>query len=133
MAKENGIGMTITIDDSGGTGRDISNDILDANWNMPRAQQDITGLDKSAMERLALLADFRAALRGVFNDAANKSHAVLKNLNTGVLRTVVIAISGQTLTNECLGDDYALNRGADGSFVWNTNFMLADGTLPAWS
>lgn len=133
MAKENGIGLQITVDDSGGTGRDISNDILDANWNTPVAMQEVTGLDKSAMERISLLADFRIALRGVFNDASNRAHAVLKNINTGVARTVAIAVSSQTLSNECLGDDYALTRGAGGEFTWATNFMLSDGTLPAWS
>jgi hypothetical protein len=43
--------------------------------------QDITGLDKSANERLLLLADFSISLAGVFNDASNMSHDVFKTVS----------------------------------------------------
>ena len=62
MAKESGLGMTVAIDDSGTTARTISNDITSIDWATPREEQDITGLDKSARERLLLLTDFTVSI-----------------------------------------------------------------------
>ena len=96
MAKESGLGMTIAVDDSGGSARTISNDITNCDFATPRAVQDITGLDKSANERLLLLADFSVTLNGVFNDASNMSHDVFKTVpSSSVARTTTITISAR--------------------------------------
>ena len=132
MAKESGLGWTtFSIDDSSGTLRAIVNDITDASWAMPRAIQDVTGLDKSAMERIHLLADFSVDMSGVFNDAANLSHDVFKSLAN--VRTCTIVVSGQTLTNEVLLTDYPLSRSDAGELTWKVPGVLANGTVPAWS
>ena len=86
------------------------------------------------MERLLLLADFSITLNGVFNDAADFSHAVFKTVtSTSVQRTVTLTVSGQTLANECVFSAYDLTRNADGSLVWTAPGSLADGTVPTWS
>jgi hypothetical protein len=135
MAKEPGFPMTVIIDDSSGTPRTISNDVNTLTIATPRGVQDITGVDKSAIERQLLLADMSVTLNGAaFNDAANMSHAVLKTVpSSSVLRTTSIAISGQTLAGELLYTDYALTRGQDGSLTWTSPGVLADGTVPTWS
>lgn len=135
MAKETGLAWsTLSVDDSGGTARDIRNDITNFEFSTPKAVQDTTGIDKSAMERLLLLADFSITLNGVFNDAAAFSHAVFKDVgSTSVARTVAITVSGQTLNNECLLTDYALTRGDDGALTWSVPGVLSDGTVPTWS
>jgi len=134
MAKETGIGFSVTVDDSGGTGRDISNDITNISVRTPRGVQDTTGLDKSGNERLLLLADGEVTLTGVFNDATNMSHAVFKTVpSTSVVRTVALAHSGQTLSMEMLFESYDLSRAADGSLTWTAVGRLADGTSPTWS
>ena len=137
MAKDTGFPMTVSVDDSGGALRDISNDITNISFGTPQNQQDITGLDKSGIERLGLLKDGQVTLNGVFNDDTNKSHDVLKDFDTifagEVGRTVTIAISGQTLSMEMLFTDYALTRGTDGSLVWTASCQLSDGTSPSWS
>lgn len=135
MAKESGIGWTtFSVDDSGGSAKDIRNDITSFEFGTPRAVQDVTGIDKSAMERLLLLADFSVTPNGVFNDAADFSHAVFKTVpSTSVLRTVTLTISGQTLANECLFTDYSLTRGADGSLVWTAPGVLGNGAVPTWA
>lgn len=135
MAKESGIGWsTLSVDDSGGTARDIRNDITNFQFATPRAVQDVTGVDKSAIERLLLLADFSITLNGVFNDAAAFSHAVFKTVpSTSVARTTSLGVSGQTLANECLFTDYNLTRGQDGALTWSAPGVLADGVVPAWS
>jgi hypothetical protein len=136
MAKQNGLGWTtFSVDDSAGTARDIRNDTTNLDWSMPRGVQDITGIDKSAIERLLLLADFSGTANGVFNPTATtSSHAVLKTVSsTSVNRTIAITIASQTLNNECLISDYALTRAQSGEFTWSAPFSLADGTVPTWS
>ena len=133
MAKEAPT-ATVGIDDSVPTLRQIENDITSFEFAIPRATQDVTGVDKTAMERLLLLGDYSFSASGVFNDAANKSHDVGKSVaSASVTRTVTIVTSGQTLTNECLLTDYALARGADGSLTWKIPAVLQDGTAPTWT
>jgi hypothetical protein len=134
MAKESGLGMSVAVDDSAGAAKTISNDITNLEFSTPRAVQDVTGIDKSAMERLLLLADFSVTLNGVFNDAADFSHAVFKTVpSTSVARTVTIAHSGQTLANECLFTDYALSRAQSGELTWSAPGVLSNGTVPTWA
>lgn len=135
MAKESGLGWTtLSVDDSGGTARAIKNDITNFEFATPRGVQDVTGVDKSAMERLLLLADYSITLNGVFNDASNQAHDVFKTVpSTSVGRTVTLAVSGQTLANECLFTDYALTRAADGSLTFSAPGVLSDGSVPTWA
>ena len=134
MAKESGMGFSVAIDDAVPSAQTISNDITNLTISTPRGEQDITGVDKSGHERLLLLADAAFGYNGVFNDEANKSHAVLKTVtSTSVTRTCTNGISGQTLAAECLFADYSLTRAQDGSFIWAATGMNADGAVPAWS
>lgn len=135
MAKESGLGWTtLSVDDAAGIPQDIKNDVPRFSFATPRGVQDVTGVDRSAMERLLLLADFSINLSGVFNDAVGKSHDVLKTVpSTSVARTTSLVISGQTLAAEVLFTDYALTRGQDGSLTWAAPGVLADGTVPTWT
>lgn len=132
MAKESGLGWTtFSVDNSAGVLKALVNDIENATWAMPRAVQDVTGLDKSAIERLHLLADFSCEMEGTFNDATDRAHDVFKSLaNT---RTITIVVSGQTLSNECLLTDYAMTRTDAGELNWKVPAVLQSGTVPAWS
>ena len=135
MAKRNGLGWTtLSVDDSAGTARDLRNPVNDLQFATPRGVQDVTGIDKSAMERLLLLADFSITLNGVFDDGANLSHAVLKTVpSTSVNRTVTLTVAGQTLANECLFTDYSISRSGSGELTWTAPGVLADGATPTWS
>ncbi|WP_244258323.1 hypothetical protein [Streptomyces sp. Tu 2975] len=135
MAKESGIGWTTcSVDDASGSPQVIKNDVTNLQFATPRAVQDVTGIDKSAMERILLLADFSITLNGVYNDAANMSHAVFKTVpSTSVARTVTLTVSGQTLANECLFTDYPLTRADSGELTWAVPGVLSDGTVPTWS
>ena len=135
MAKESGLGWTtLSVDDGAAALQDIKNDVHNFEFATPRGVQDVTGVDKSAIERLLLLADFSITLNGTFNDAANKSHAVLKTVpSTSINRTVSLAISGQTLSNECIFTDYNLTRADTGALTWQAPGVLADGAVPTWS
>jgi len=134
MAKESGLGMTVAVDDSGSSARTISNDITSIDWATPREEQDITGLDKSARERLLLLADFTVSISGVFNDATNMSHAVFSTVpSSSVARTTTLTISGQVLAGELFYTDYALGRSSSGELTWSAPGSLAGGVVPTWA
>ena len=135
MAKESGLGWTTASrDDSGGTLRALVNDVLNVDFATPRNVQDSTGMDKSSMERILLLADYSSTWSGIFNDAANTAHDVHKTVaSADVTRSESLVISGQTLNNEVLLTDYALNRAASGEFTWTGPAVLQDGTDPTWS
>ncbi len=135
MPKETGLGITtLSVDDSADAVKTIKNDITNFSFATPRGVQDVTGVDKSAMERLLLLADASVDLNGVFNDASGQSHDVFKTVpSTSVARTVTLVVSSQTLANEFLFTDYALARAGDGSLTWTAPGVLADGTVPSWS
>ena len=134
MAKESGIGMSIAVDDSGGSARTISNDSTNFDFSTPRNVQVVTGLDKSAEERLQLLADFSITINGVFNDASNQSHAVFSTVpSSSVARTVTITVSGQSLPNETFFNDYAITRAATGELTFSAPGTLTGGTVPTWA
>jgi len=141
LAKQNGLGWTtLQIDDSGGTLRDIRNDVTNFSFATPRGVQDVTGLDKSAMERLLLLADMSINLNFVFNDDNSSAdvHNVFKTVpSTSVAREFNITVSGQILgvtnTPTLLFTDYSLNRAQDGSLTGTAPGVLANGGVPTWS
>lgn len=138
MAKQTGLAWTaLSVDDSGGTVRDIRNDITNFQFATPRAVQDVTGVDKSAIERLLLLADMSITLNGVANFGAVPSatvHGVFATVpSTSVPRTTTLTIGGKTLPAEILYTDYAFTRGQDGALTVSMPGVLADGTVPTWA
>ncbi len=139
MAKESGIAWTTCSVDASDTSVEVlKNDVTSLTISTPRAEQDVTGLDKSAHERLLLLADVSIGLTGVFNPAAANSHAAFGDCSTtSVLRTVTLTVSSQNLATpsapEMFVMDYSLSRGADGSFTWTVPLLLGDGVAAAWA
>jgi hypothetical protein len=135
MAKASGLGQTtLSVDDASGTPQPIKNDVT--NWSLatPRGVQEITGVDKSAIERLLLLADCSVTYNGVFNAAANQSHDVFKTVpSTSVNRTCTNTVNGVTLAFEALFTDYQLTRNNTGELTWQAPGSLADGTVPTWA
>lgn len=139
MAKETGLGWTAwSVDDSSGTLRDIRRPTTALQVAMPRGVQDATGLDQYAFERLLLLADLSGTMSGVFDDAANNVHDVLKSVPSQTAgREFLYTVSGQSLgvtnTPTIHVTDYQLNRQQSGEFLWSAPFVLANGVIPAWS
>jgi len=136
MAKVSGLGGVVSVADSGGTARTISNDVTNWSLSTPRGVQDVTGVDKSANERILLLADYSITLNGVFNAAANQSHAVFSSIpSTSVTRAVSVQAtsSGSTLATNCLLTDYQITRNNTGELTWQVPGALADGNVPTWT
>lgn len=135
MAKQSGLGWTTcSVDDAAGVVRTIINDVTNLQFATPRGVQDITGIDKSAYERLLLLADFSITLNIVANFAANQSHDVFKTVpSTSVNRTTTLTVAGKTLANEVLYTDYPLQRSNSGELTASVPGVLADGNVPTWA
>lgn len=135
MAKISGLGWTtFSVDDAGGTARDIKNDVNSVEYSITRQVDDVTGLDLSSIERVLLLGDYSCSFDGSVNFATNASHDVLKTVaSADVTRTVTAVIGGATLTVECLITDYKLSRSNSGAFKWSSSAVLANGTDPTFS
>jgi hypothetical protein len=134
MAKATGLGWTtLTVSDSSGTNYvDIRDDVTNLSFSTPRGVQETTGIDKSAMQRLLLLADYSISLNGVFNAAV--SHLVFNTVpSTSVNRQTAITVNATNLQANCLYSDYALTRSNTGELTWTAPGALADGTVPTWS
>jgi hypothetical protein len=139
VAKTSGLGGVIKVADSTSTAQTITNDNTNYSFTTPRNTQDVTGVDKFANERILLLADFTVTLNGVFNTAANQSHAVFSTVpSTSVTRSVEIDPIGTTsgfpkLLVNCLLTDYQITRSNTGELTWQVPGSLADGTVPTWT
>ena len=96
--------------------------------------QETTGINKSAMERLLLLADASVDLDGVFDPGANLAHAVFSTIpSTSVTRTMASTVNGCNLSLNLLLTDYGITRANSGELTWKVPGVLADGTVPTWS
>lgn len=137
MAKASGLGGVVQVMDSGLTLRTITNDCTNFTTSTPRAVEDVTGIDKFAHEQLLLLADIAITLNGIFNTAANMSHAVFSTVpSTSVIREFSIQMSSSTpgvLTANCVATDYQITRDNTGDLTWQVPAQNADGNVPVWS
>jgi len=140
MPKQSGLGMTtLSVDDNSGTLRDIRNDVTNFEFSTPRGVQDVTGVDKYAMERILLLADFSITLNGVANFDSNKSHDVFKTVtsSSATAREINLTISGQSMgitpAITVLFTDYQMSRSDQGELTWSVPGVLANGEIPTWT
>ena len=133
ISKSSGLGWsTCSVDDASGTPVVIKNDVTSVQFATPRAVQDVTGIDKSANERLLLLADASITLETVFNPTG--AHLVFSTVpSTSVIRTTTLVVSAKTLAMEMLYTDYPLQRSNSGELTASIPGVLADGNVPTWS
>jgi hypothetical protein len=134
--KINGLGWTTcSLDDSGGSPQAIKNDVTNLTIGTPRAVQDVTGLDKSAIERILNLADGTVTLNYVMNvDATTSIFAVAATASsTSVQRTMTNTFSGKTLAMEMLLTDFPVTRSPAGELTGALPLVLANGAVPTWA
>lgn len=137
MAKVTGIPSSLSIDNGAGVPKVITNDVTSVSFSTPRDTWEVTGLDKVAVERLVGLVDFTGEISGVFNVAADMSHAVLSTVtNTSTVRTLVVGLGTgplATMTAEVYVTDYSISRDEKGQLNWKAPFVNAGLTTPTWS
>ncbi len=127
MAKVSGLPTTVSVG-----GNAIENDIGSLTLNTPYGVQDITGIDKSAFERLLLRADAQLTLNFFFNVTASRSHAALKTPGSKAV-VIVFANAAATATFTAVQSDYSLTLGDDGSLTGSAPLQLSSGTAVAWT
>lgn len=117
MGKATGLGDALYV-----AGRDLSGDTqaLGAIGGGPAAL-DVTGINKSAYERIGGLRDGRIEWTSFFNDATGAAHPTLKTLPTSDVQ--ILYCRGTTLGNPAAGMvakqvNYDGSRGADGMFTF---------------
>ena len=122
MTKGNGLGANLYVQ-----GYDLSNDVgqIDALEN-GRDLLEMTGLDKSAHERLQGLQTGRIAFTGFFNDAALQEHVALKLIPTTdvigtVFKTAALTAVAASLTGK--RTSYPVTRAADGAMGTGTEIL----------
>lgn len=133
MTKQHGLGQKFYAH-----GFDVSGDVGAINTaRMGRALQVTTGVDKSAQERLPLLADGELSFNCFFNDATDAEHEAFSTLPT--TDVLLMWLTGVTAGDSCLcmlakEVDYSFNRGPDGSLLGTvqglgSGFGLEDAVL----
>ena len=134
MAKTSGLGWTTcTMDNAATAAKDIKRDVTNLDFATPMNTAVVTGLDQLAEERIGLLMDFSGSLNTAFNPAADRAHLVLATGDMRVPRTLLLEISGQSLTNEVLLTDCKYTRSANGEFTGQHPFVLSSGIVPTWT
>ena len=130
MAKQSGINERLYVAEF-----DLSGDVGALNTvRAGRNLMDVTGLNKSAVERLRLLRDGEIDFTAFFDAAAGAEYPVLKNRGgTQTLVTWCTGVVSGTPTGSLIGrqSTFDHNRGADGSLVITSNFM-GDSTGLEW-
>lgn len=131
MTKYAGLAMTYTLDDSGGSPVAITNDVGSITVDTTVGEQDVTGLDKSAMERLQLLEDSVVTMGG--NGFPSSATRAVFNTLTGSRTLAIGWPNSATATVELYLYKYNLSRGQDGGVTWQAEGRLNNGTKLAWS
>lgn len=118
MAKQSGLGDGLIVD-----GIDLSGDTGSAQAiGSSRPTTGVTGIDKSARERLHLRRDGRIDWSSWFNPAAGAAHPELSSLPT--TNRILAYLRGNTLAGPaasmvCKQLNYDANRNADGSLSFD--------------
>lgn len=113
---------------------DLSGDVSSiGSWSTPVAVLDITGIDKSAMERVQGLVGGSVSYNVFFNDAAAAAHVASRVPTTAANMTWAI---GQTVGNAAgmiasVATNYDGSRSADGALSFDIE-ALNHSTPPVW-
>ena len=113
---------------------DLSGDIgAISSWSTPVATLDVTGIDKSATERLQGLVTGSLSFNSFFNDAAAQAHVALRAPTSGAPITWAFGSTVGDVAGMLQGEgiDYAPSRGMDGGLVFDVT-MDTYTTLPGW-
>lgn len=130
MSKQSGLGDALFV-----AGRDISGDTGSlSRIGQPRAMQDVTGIDKSAHERIYGLRDGEITFNSFFNDSLLHEHAILSPLPTAdVICTYLrgTTLGGNAAAMVAKQVNYDPTRSASGFLTIDTQ-MLANGYGLEW-
>lgn len=132
MAKFAGLSVVLNVDNTSGTPVNVSNDVMTISHKGSIGEQVVTGLDKTAAERLQLLEDAEYTITGKGIPSSASRVVLWENLRTTRTMTVDFPDSA-TLSYEVFFYDLQISRGEDAGADWSLTMRLNNGTAPAWS
>jgi len=116
-------------------GFDLSNDVGTLDLGSPRTTLEVTGIDKSAIERLLAQADGAIAFTPYFNDATGQEHLALRGLARTDVEVLVALAGGAKGSVSAIMTakqaNYDWTRAADGSFTGQVTTQ-ASGVTPEY-
>lgn len=125
MAKQSGLGDNLYL-----TGVNLSGDVGEIQAiRQPRVLLDVTGIDKSAHERIYGKKDGEISFRAFFNDAATNPFSSFVALSTLPTSDVIASyfrgtvLGGRVANLVAKQVNYDPNRGEDGSFIFDTQLL----------
>lgn len=130
MAKSTGLNQRFFVH-----GYDLSGDVgAIGGISTPRSVHDVTGLDKSAMERILGLADVQAAYDAFFNDAGDlwTELSALPIADRSMIWAFGPAIGDPGFGATVKHIDFPLSRGADGGLSSSPSAQGSAGAIPGW-
>ena len=138
MAKRSGLGQKFYVCAIGsGPAIDLSGDVgaIDTAESM-LATLDVTGIDKSAHERIPGLGDGKLQYTGFWNNSPGGQHAVVSPLNGTTVRALWLgsAVEGDGLAYAVNGilTDYPPTRAAGGMLTAKPTIESYNGDFPDW-
>lgn len=136
MPKETGLGDKLYVN-----GYDLSGTVgAIQTIGVTLGEQDVTGLDKSAVERLQLLGDGELTFSSYFTGGATSdssavnAHQRLKTLSTTAVATYLRGTTqgGGAAGLVCKQFQYQLDRGQNGSLLGSVNCKASGGNPVEW-
>lgn len=122
MSKQSGLGDNLLIG-----GYELSNDIGSlSRISGSHAVQDVTGIDKSAVERITLVRDGEISYSAYYNPSADRAHDRLSLLPTADAITTYLrgtALGGEAAALVGKQINYDGTRAADGSYLFQVQAL----------
>jgi len=139
VAKYHGRSVVFTIDDSGGTVRNISSDVDSTDAPSTIDTAEVTGFGDAQKSYVTGQQDQKVSIKGNFNDTAlTGAHAVLSSLIGGTAGYTLQfmpagSVSGKPkLYGEVLLTNYSLSAGVGGAVTFAADFVPVAGGSIVW-
>ena len=141
MAKLAGDHVSVSVDNSSGTAKDITLDVNAVDTGIVTDAHDVAAFGEAFHNFVPGQADAPITLTGLFNSATDRSHDVLKDLqSSGVVVTITIGIGQNTAPTtgdpEFEGEYYCVGYTPSASnaaaITFTANFVVANATGAVW-
>jgi hypothetical protein len=136
--KTNAKYIRVWVDDETNTLRDISGDVTNVDIPQVWDQTDVSGYSDGVTNITVGRPGNNVTMDGVFNNAANKSHAVLDAIagfvttTTGLKIQIGILAAPSGTDPEWTGEYYCVEYSLAGDLTWHASFMPAGSSLGNW-
>lgn len=139
MAKYHGRLSVLRLDDSAAGLRDISEDTNSVEAPSNADTVEVSGMGDSTKKYVVGLKDSQMRVQGNFNDAANKSHAVLSGVVGGTAGLKMHywprgSVAGAPVfRGSVLCSEYSVSAGIGAAVTWSSNLVPFDTNPPVWA